>query len=228
MSLLSKIFTAIRGGAREAGEAIVDKNSVRIFEQEIKDAEEQLEKAKHDLADLMAKEMQASRSCSDLAKEIKKHEGYAQKALSQNNEDLALEVAQKIADLEANLEVDTKSKNDFGAHAKRLKDMIKKSADALKDMQRQLTMVKATDSVQKTTASITENYASGSSDLLKAKESLDRVKEKQAHLQDKMEAGELLANEFNEKGLEERLQSAGIVKSESKAQDILTKLKAKK
>ena len=39
MSLLTKIFTAVRGGARELGETIVDQNSVRIFEQEIKDAE---------------------------------------------------------------------------------------------------------------------------------------------------------------------------------------------
>ena len=40
MSVLNKVFTAIRGGAREVGESIVDANSVRIFEQEIKDAEE--------------------------------------------------------------------------------------------------------------------------------------------------------------------------------------------
>jgi phage shock protein A len=37
MAILKKIFTAIRGGAREVGESIVDANSVRIFEQEIKD-----------------------------------------------------------------------------------------------------------------------------------------------------------------------------------------------
>ena len=37
MSILKKIFTAIRAGAREVGEGIVDSNSVRIFEQEIKD-----------------------------------------------------------------------------------------------------------------------------------------------------------------------------------------------
>ena len=35
MSILKKLFTAVRGGAREAGEAIVDANGIRIFEQEI-------------------------------------------------------------------------------------------------------------------------------------------------------------------------------------------------
>ena len=38
MSVFKKIMTALRGGAREAGEAIVDANGIRIFEQEIKDA----------------------------------------------------------------------------------------------------------------------------------------------------------------------------------------------
>ena len=52
MSILSKLFTAIKGGARETGEAIIDKNSIRIFEQEIKDSEAELEKAKTLLKDL--------------------------------------------------------------------------------------------------------------------------------------------------------------------------------
>ena len=38
MSVLKKIMTAVRGGAREVGELIVDANGTRIFEQEIKDA----------------------------------------------------------------------------------------------------------------------------------------------------------------------------------------------
>lgn len=45
MNVLSKIFTAIRGGAREAGEAIVDANAVRIFEQEIADSKNHIKKS---------------------------------------------------------------------------------------------------------------------------------------------------------------------------------------
>ena len=58
MTILKKLFTALKGGAREAGEAIVDANSIRIFEQEIRDAEHQLQKAKSDLTEVIAKEMQ--------------------------------------------------------------------------------------------------------------------------------------------------------------------------
>lgn len=228
MSLFKKILTAIRGGAREVGESIVDKNSIRIFEQEIKESEIELGKAKRDLTDVMAKEIQASRAVERLNSDVKKHEEYASQAMAKGNEDLALEIAQKIVDLQSELAMQQKSQSDFAAHTKRLKDMIKKTGSALSDMKRQLVMVKTTESVQKATSAITQNYASGSSKLLTAKESLDRIKKKQTDLEDRLAAGEALEEEFNVKGLDEKMKEAGIIEGGNKAQDILDKLKLKK
>ncbi len=227
MGLLNKIFTAIRGGAREVGESIVDKNSVRIFEQEIKDAEEQLDKAKRDLTEVMAKEMQANRKVESLTKDVEKHEGYVSAALEKGNDELALEIAQKIAEIQGELEIQQKAQSSFSSHTERLKAMIKKTAKALTDMQRQLVMVKTTESVQKATAAITNNYASGTSKLLTAKESLDRIKKRQDDLEDRLAAGEALKDEFDGKDLEEKMKAAGIGESDNKANDILEKLKAK-
>ena len=94
-------------------------------------------------------------------------------------------------------------------------------------MQRQLVMVKTTESVQKATTAITNNYASGSSRLLTAKESLDRIKKRQENLEDRLKAGEQLKDEFNGKGLEEKLKAAGISDDDNKAKNILEKLKAR-
>lgn len=228
MSLITKIITAIRGGAREAGEAIVDKNSVRIFEQEIKDAEGALEKAKKDLTEVMAKEMQAARKVEQINADITKHEGYATEALDKGNEDLALEVAEKIAEFQGELEIQQKAQSTFAAHTERLKNIIKTTNKSLADFKRQLVMVKTTESVQKATTAITNNYASGSSKLLTAKESLDRIKQKQQDLDDRLAAGEVLQGEFEGEDLEQKLKDAGIVKDKSKANDILAKLKEKK
>lgn len=227
MSLLTKIFTALRGGAREVGENIVDANGVRIFEQEMKDAETQLAKAKHDLTDVMAKEMQANRKVKALQEDITKHESYATQALEKGDETLALEIAQKIAEIQGELEIQQKAQASFSTHVERLKGMIKKTGKALADMQRQLVMVKTTDSVQKATKAISNNYASGSSKLLSAKESLDRIKEKQDNLEDRLKAGEQLDNEFNHNDLDAKMKEAGILDNGSSAADILAKLKAK-
>lgn len=228
MSLITKIITAIRGGAREVGESIVDQNSVRIFEQEIKDADNALEKAKRDLTEVMAKEMQAARKVDQLSGDIKKHEGYAIEALEKGNEDLALEVAEKIAEYQGELEIQQKAQSSFAAHAERLKNIIKTTNKSLADFKRQLVMVKTTESVQKATTAITNNYASGSSKLLTAKESLDRIKQKQQDLDDRLAAGEILQGEFEGEDLEKKLKDAGIVEDQSKAKDILAKLKEKK
>jgi phage shock protein A len=227
MSLITKIVDAIRGGAREVGEAIVDKNSVRIFEQEIKDAETALDKAKRDLTDVMAKEMQANRKIEALSADVAKHEGYVQQALAKGDEALALEVAQKIAEIQSELDIQKKAQESFSAHVTRLKGLIKQTSKALADMQRQLVMVKTTQNVQKATTAITQNYATGTSKLLTAKESLDRINQKQSDLEDRLKAGEALQNEFNGEDLEKKLKEAGIVKSEDKAQEILAALKAK-
>ena len=228
MSLLAKIFTALRGGAREIGETIVDQNSVRIFEQEIKDAETALDRAKRDLTEVMAKEMQASRKIESLTAEIQKHEGYAGKALDKGDEALALEVAQKIAEFQAELDIQRKAQESFAAHTTRLKNLIKQSSKGLADMQRQLVMVKTNQNVLKATTTITQNYASGSSKLLTAKESLDRIQQKQQDQEDRLKAGEALQGEFDGQDLQKKLESAGIVQGDTRAQDILAALKAKK
>lgn len=227
MSILHKLFTALRGGAREMGESIADMNSIRIFEQEIKDAQDQLNKAKRDLTEVMAKEMQASRKIEELTKDVEKHEGFASAALQKGDETLAMDIAQKIAELQGEMEIQQKAQTSFAEHTNRLKAMIKQTAKALADMQRQLVMVKTTESVQKATTAITNNYASGSSKLLTAKESLDRIKQKQQDLDDRMAAGEALAGEFNGADLEARMKKAGIVQDDAKANEILARLKAK-
>ena len=98
MSVLKKLITAIRGGAREAGEAIIDANAIRILEQEIVDAKKSLEKGRVSLTELMAKEMQTKRELSAVQTNISEHEGFAKEALEKDNETLALEIAEKIVD----------------------------------------------------------------------------------------------------------------------------------
>ncbi|GLS83200.1 PspA/IM30 family protein [Paraferrimonas haliotis] len=227
MSILNKLMTALRGGAREVGEQIVDANSTRIFEQEIKDAENHLTKAKRELTDVMAKEMQANREVDRIKRSITEHEGYATQALQQGNEALALEVAEKIASLEAELAEQQSALDSFSAHAQRLKELVKKTERQLADYQRQLSMVKTTESVQKATATITDSFASSNSKLMNAKDSLERIKQRQQNFDDKLKASEQLQEENSEKSLMDKLSAAGIGEQKTSANSVLDRLKAK-
>ncbi len=229
MSIFRKIMTAIKGGAREVGETIVDANAIRILEQEIIDAEQNMQKAKKDLTEVMAKQMQEGREVKRLKNEVTKHESYASQALDKGDEALALEVAQKISSLELELKEHEQAYKTFESHASRLKELVRKSEAIIRDHRRQLTMVKTTESVQKATASITDNFAETSSRVNSAQESLKRIKQRQQDFDDKLKAAEDLQSEITGEPLDIKLKEAGITANgEQSGQDILARIKAKK
>lgn len=228
MSILKKIMTAVRGGAREIGELVVDANGTRIFEQEIEDAKTHLDRAKRDLTGVMAKQMQAGRQLETLKKDIAEHEGFAGQALEKSNEGLALEIAEKIATMEQEQGDQQEVYNSFSQHATRLKDLVKKTERQLKEYERQLTMVKTTESVQKASAAITNNFASSNSKILSAKDSLERIKQRQQDTFDRLAAAEALEDENSDKGLQDKMREAGIGEQATSANSVLERIKAAK
>ena len=227
MSIFKKIMTAIRGGATEVGEAIVDSNSTRIFEQEIRDSENHLTKAKRDLTGVMAQQMAAGREVDRIKREVTEHEGYAVQALEKGDEALALAVAEKISTLESELTTQQQALDSFTGSANRLKELVKKSERQVQEYKRQLSMVKTTESVQKATSAITDNFSSSNSKLLNAKDSLERIKAKQQKFDDKMKAAELLESENSDNSLAAQLKEAGIGEADNNANSVLERLKAK-
>ncbi len=221
-------MTAIRGGATEIGEGIVDANATRIFEQEIRDAETHLTKAKRDLTAVMAQQMAANREVDRIKRDVSEHEGYAGQALEQGNETLALQVAEKIAGLENELATQQQALDSFSSNADRLKELVKKSERQVAEYKRQLSMVKTTESVQKATSAITDNFASSNSKLLNAKDSLERIKAKQQKFDDQMKAAETLEAEDSDVSLEAQLKAAGIGKQDNSANSVLDRIKAQK
>lgn len=227
MSIFKKIMTAIRGGASEVGEAIVDSNATRIFEQEIRDSENHLTKAKRDLTGVMAQQMAANREVDRLKREVVEHEGYAVQALDKGDETLALAVAEKISTLECELSTQQQALDSFSGNANRLKELVKKSERQVGEYKRQLSMVKTTESVQKATSAITDNFSSSNSKLLNAKDSLERIKAKQQKFDDQMKAAEVLESENSDNSLAAQLKEAGIGATGNSANSVLDRLKAK-
>ena len=70
MSMLSKLSALFRGSAHEAGQAVVDKNALRILDQEIRDADNAQSKARDDLAGLVARRRSAENELQSLGDQI--------------------------------------------------------------------------------------------------------------------------------------------------------------
>ncbi|KZW98436.1 phage-shock protein [Pseudoalteromonas luteoviolacea] len=227
MSILKKLFTAVKGGVTEVGESIVDANAILIFEQEIRDAQEALAVAKRSLTEVMAKEMQTTRSIKALDSEIEKHEGYAGQALEKGEEPLALEIAGKIAEFEQQKSEQQEVLATFTASVTKLKQQVKRAEKTIVENQRQLSMVKTTESVQKATMAVNDNMASGDSAMASAKQSLERIKQRQIDKQDHLDAAQQLADESNDKSLHDKMRAVGIGDEAAKGADILARIKAK-
>ncbi|WP_199609274.1 PspA/IM30 family protein [Flocculibacter collagenilyticus] len=228
MSILKKLFTAVRGGAREVGESIVDANGIRIFEQEIADAQNALHKAKKSLTEVMAKEMQTKRKISAIDESIAEHETYAEQALEKGNEPLALEIAEKIGDFETEKAEHEQVLSGFTNHIEVLKQQVKEAEKSIKENQRQLTMVKTTESVQKATMAVNSTLHTNDSSMTNARQSLERIKQRQQDRQDQLGAAKQLEAATNGDDLKAKLADAGIGAQNQKSSDILARIKAKK
>ncbi|WP_421547987.1 PspA/IM30 family protein [Pseudomonas sp. QD4] len=226
MNVWSKLLTALRGGATEAGEALVDSQALRILDQEIRDAEQALRSSRESLAQIMARQKLASEQVQKTAARVSEYETHALKALEVGNEALALEVAEKIAQLEAELRAEREQSEGFAASVSQLRKAVNQTEGNIKHLKQQVDTVKATESVQKAQLAVAQRYGGTQNKLQTAVESLERIKRQQAERAAQMEAAEELASAASpEDALHAKLRAAGIIEDRHSANSVLARLK---
>ncbi|WP_068636549.1 PspA/IM30 family protein [Thauera butanivorans] len=228
MNMWSKLVTALRGGAHELGEAVVDGQALRILDQEIRDADADLRRSKEALAEIMAKQKLAESRVKEQQARIDEYEDYAIKALEAQDEALALEVAAKIATLEASRNEENAVVEQYTASVADLRKSIAQAESHIKRLKQQVDMVKATESVQRAQATVAERYSGAQTRVQTALDSLERIKQKQAERGARMQAASELAQESGEDALDAKLRSAGISSDTGSANAVLARLKEKR
>lgn len=229
MNIWSKMVTALRGGVNEAGEAIVDGQALRILDQEVRDASEELKRSKDSLAEIMARQKLAEEKCKQIKHAIEEHEGYALKALDKGDENLAHEVAERIAGFENALASEQESATAFAQSVEKLRAAIAQAEKNIKRLKQQVDTVKATENVQRAQAAVAERHSGSNSKMRTAMESLERIKERQAFRDAQIKAANEMAQEGSENdSLKAKLEAAGITTSGAAANDVLARLKEKK
>lgn len=220
-------MTALKGATNEVGEAIADSNALRILDQEIREASDQLQQSKTQLAGIMAKQKLSSQKCAELKEKVAEYEGYAIKALDQGDESLATDVASKIAEYEAQLNSEQEMEKSFAGSIVSLKKAIADAESNLRRLKQQVDTVKATESVQKAQAACAARHSGVNSKMATATDSLERIKQRQAERAARMEAASELSGDTTENDLQAKLKAAGISKGDSDASSVLERLKAR-
>ena len=228
MGVLRDLMQAVRGGANEVGEAIVDANAIRILEQEIRDAESAIASAKQSLTRMKSSEIRLKRDLSSLGADIADYEQKALAALNAGEEALAAEVAERIAELETDREDKAGEQAALNAEVNKIHAMIKARERTIQKNKRELDKVRTVQELQRATESVSRNFAATGSKGHRVSQALERVKAKQQNWQDRMEAGEWLEEQEGADDLDAKLKASGIgAAGTSAGSDVLARLKAK-
>ena len=226
MSVWRKLVTAMKGGATEAAQSVVDSQAIRILEQEIREAKDELRKSDHARTQILAKCKLAQQKVDSLKSSITQYENHARKAIETDRE-LALECAQKVSDLSAELDTEQAYLDQFKQSESQLAGNIKQAKHNLKRLEQQVDMVKATESVQKAQVAVSSRHMGANSKMKTATESLSRIQEKQTLRNAELQAAEELAAEDSSDDLEKKLAAAGIKGGKSSADDELSRILGK-
>lgn len=226
MSVWKKLVTAVKGGATEAAQSVVDSQAIRILEQEIREAKDELRKSDHARTQILAKCKLAQQKVDSLQTSINEYEAHARKAVDTDRQ-LALDCAQKVADLRAEMDAENTYLEQFKGSEKQLADNISQAKANLRRLEQQVDMVKATESVQKAQVAVSSRHMGANSKMKTATESLQRIQEKQNLRNAELQAAEELAQSESSDDLEKRLADAGIKGGTSSADDELSRILGK-
>lgn len=237
MSIFKKMLTAIRGGATELGEVIVESQAIRILEQEVRDADQNLRQAKDELVTIIAKRKIAVDELAAIQNRISQYEGHLSPLLAKEDSgttltaqesELKMELATRISELDA--ESSDKQTQLQGWQAAESKTSSSISATELKitKLKQRLESVKATESVHKAMSQVAAANSGSTSSLNTAMDSLQTIERKQREQEKKFEAAEEIERRTKGVDLDEKLKAAGLLNPGSNANSVIDRLRAQK
>lgn len=228
MSVWKKLFTAIKGGANEAAESVADSQALRILDQEIREAKQELRRSDEALVSIVAKRKMSQQKVDAINNGIEEYEGHARGAMDKGQQDLALECAQKVATLRNEQQAEQTYLDQFIASEQSMRTNIAQAKDKLRQLEQQVDVVKANEAVQKAQSAVSATNVGANAKMHTAVESLERIKQRQAEKSAQLEAAAEMAEEQSGSSLDKKLAEAGITPgSKSSAEDELARILGK-
>ena len=228
MSVWKKLFTAIKGGANEAAESIADNQALRILDQEIREAKQELRRSDEALVSIVAKRKLSQQKVDGFQAGIEEYEGHARTAMEKGQQDLALECAQKVANLRNEQQAEQSYLDQFIHSEQSMRTNIAQAKDKLRQLEQQVDVVKANEAVQKAQSAVSATNVGANAKMHTAVESLERIKQRQAEKSAQLEAAAEMAAEQSGSSLDKKLAEAGISQgSKASAEDELARILGK-
>ncbi|MFQ0835622.1 PspA/IM30 family protein [Citrobacter gillenii] len=221
MGILKSLFTLGKSVLAQAEESIEEAQGVRMLEQHIRDARNELEKAGKSRVDLLAR----VKLSNDKLKDLRERQSTLE-ALSKNvNPSLINEVAEEIARLENVIAAEQQVLTNLEISRDGVEKAVTATGQRIAQFEQQLEVVKATEAMQRAQQAVTTSTVGASSSVSTAAESLKRLQTRQAERQARLDAATQLEKVTDGRDLDEKLAEVGIgAANKSSAHDVLARL----
>ncbi len=219
MGILKDIVTALRGGASEIGEAIVDSQAMRILEQEIRDAKEGIGNAKASLSKLKSREIQMKRNIAEIDDDLKSYTAAVKGAIAEEKNELAREIAEKIGELRTDKAEQEGQYHVLKSEVDKIYSVIKSREKMISKNETELEKARTIEELNKTNRAISAAMPSSENSAKRVSRALDRVKQKQKDFINDTEAEEWLLAKENGGDLDKQIAAAGLGGSGKKSTD---------
>lgn len=207
MSLLRTLFSLGKGLAADANNALNDQQALRLLDQEIRDIEAALEKARTELTGLIAKRSQIEQAVQKLLQQIETYEERGYRAQQAGDRTLAQDVALKIDSLEREMSGHSSVITHYQQAEAAIRNSLQEAQTQLLRLKQERDAAQATEAVQKVQTALASQYTGVQTSLQSATEALDRLKQRQSERAARFSAAEQVEAEKKGHDLDARLDA---------------------
>ena len=175
--MLKLFVTMYRGRGNDVAEALMDANAVPVLRQQLRDCAQSVEMGRRSVATVMAYCEREKKMAERIAAQLGDLESRARDALRKGREDLAVEAAGAIAQLEAERDTTARAISTYKAEITRLRQVLADSESRLRALQQGQRLALATEHTQRLHNKGAVTITAGLSD---AEATLNRILERQA------------------------------------------------
>lgn len=219
--MLKRFLKGLVGTANDVLEEAADKNIIPEHRQNIREAEGEIKKLDVNISSVIGQRKQADKKVSDLESKIANYESEAVGFAQQQNNEMALKIAQEVSNLRPQLETAKQHRDVLANNEQKLKQQVTSLKDSIVKMKEELSSLESTEMLLKAQEA-TLNVTTGMDSKCKtALESVERVKARQAKRAAQIEgAQEWAAEQAAPQGLDAEIAAAkaGSVDSSAEAE----------
>tara|TARA_B100000700_G_scaffold331722_1_gene467551 strand:- start:30619 stop:31329 length:711 start_codon:yes stop_codon:yes gene_type:complete len=236
MSILKNLFTLIKGKTTEAGQSIVDKNAISIFEQQIRDAENSLAQAEKELASSMSEKQLKEKQLEQLnekeaaySSKMKEVVNQYDSATDESQKQKFMTLAQKLqAELEdiaaEKTQIETLIANQDAVIGD-LKSVLKDSKRSISKNKSEIANLKSQESLNKANENLQSNLSNAANSTSGMNASMERIKQRQEKKSLDLKNRRSLQEESSGSSLEKELEAAGIGSKKENTEDFMSKFR---